>query len=164
MAKNVLVETEFGTFPLDLVIGDKLFVPTAKSLTQPPAPLQTVDVDHFKCYDVLLHKGTKFPKGVQITLTDQFYTTPRTLDVKCPAHLCPAARKNGEQVLDPCGALVCFDVRPAKGAAKFKAVKSAYTNDQFGALKQDTVADDEVCVPGTILRGEVLGCLSLGGQ
>lgn len=164
MAKNVFVATEFGTYPLDLVVGDKLLVPTAKSLTQPPAPLQVVDVDHFKCYDVKLHKGTKFPKGVQITLTDQFYTVPRTLDVKGPSHLCPVARKNDEDVIDPCSALLCFDYKAAKGQAKFKALKNVYTNDQFGPLKQDTVDDDDVCVPARILVGDGGPCLPAVGQ
>ena len=155
---GIVVMDEFGTLSLDLLVGDKLLVPTAKSLVGPPQPLAQIDTDHFKCYDVKVTKKTpKFPSGIQLTLGDQF--EQGFWNVFRPAHLCPVARKNQEPVLDPCGALLCYDVRPAKGSPKFKKIKDIFTNDQFGALKRDAIDKDEVCVPATIKQGQATLCL-----
>jgi len=155
MPKGVVVDDQFGTLSLDAIIGDKLLVPAAKSLTGPPEPLESADVDHFKCYDVAIHKGTpKFPSNVQVTLTDEFTGAPKTWNVVGPAHLCPVAQKNDEPVLDPCAALVCYDVADPVKKAKFKPIKNVYTLDQFGAMKLDVVDKDEVCIPATIREGE----------
>jgi hypothetical protein len=111
MQKNVQVETEFGSFAVDLVIGDKLFVPTAKAIGQPPLPLEAVDAEHYKCYDVKLHSG-KFPKNIQVSLVDQFLLTPQTFTLTGVSHLCPVAQKNTEPVYANCAVLACFDVKP----------------------------------------------------
>lgn len=149
--EDVTVENQFGTIEVDAIIGDKFLVPANKSLAQPPAAPENPGIDHFKCYDVKLHKGSTFTKQ-QVTLTDQFTGGPKTFDVLGPAHLCPVARKNTEDVLDCCDAFVCYDVKAAKGATKFKRVKNVYTADQFGPLTLDAVDEDEACVRSTITR------------
>jgi hypothetical protein len=163
MPQDLTVENEFGTIQVDVTIGDKLFVPAHKSLAGPPsAPVQP-GIDHFKCYDVKLHKGSRFTKQ-QIALRDQFTGDLKTFDVLEPEHLCPVARKNTEDVVDCCDAFVCYTVKAAKGAAKFTPVKKVYAADQFGALTLDVVKEDDVCVRSTIMRAGDQGptCLACG--
>lgn len=160
LPKHVVAVTEFGTVALDAIAGDELLVPAAKSLNGVPQSLQRPAVDHFKCYDVKPSTGSaKFPKGLQVTLTDEFNRVPVAWSIVGPAHLCPVAQKNGEPVLDPCAALVCYGVKRAKGSPKSTPMKHVYTNDQFGALTLAAVDKNEVCVPATIVDGETPICL-----
>ncbi|TMB40671.1 MAG: hypothetical protein E6J55_20745 [Deltaproteobacteria bacterium] len=133
---------------LDVLKPDLLYVPTAKSLTTPPPEPGPNDVDHYKCYKAKVTAGTpKFPKGIQVTVTDQFRTTPGVFDVKKPRHLCTPVSKNGEPVHNPDAHLVCYVARPARGQAKHVPRAPVYVHDQFGPQTLATVKEDELCIP-----------------
>jgi hypothetical protein len=113
----------------------------------PPVPPGAGVADHYKCYKVKITPGTlKFPKGKQATVADQFQA--RLYDVKKPQRLCVPVDKNGEGIVHPAVHLMCYQVKPAKGEPKHaKVVGQIHTEKQFGALRLDTVKEDELCVP-----------------
>jgi hypothetical protein len=162
--KNIPVTTQFGTVQVDLVLGDKLFVPAAKDLVSPPAAPDFLahGVDHFKCYDVKRSKGVKPPKGLTVTLDDQFTPGAKAFAVLEIEHLCTAADKNGEGVKNPCAALLCYKVKPVANQPKFTAVNGIFVADQFGPARIDAYKEDDLCLPATIAAGEGPRCLVTG--
>jgi hypothetical protein len=145
---GVLVENALGTLSLDTAKEDRLLVPSAKSLEGTAVPPVDPPVDHFKCYKAKVSKGTpKFPKGVQVTVADQFDGTARTLDVKKPTKLCLPVDKNGEGIQSPDERLVCYSAKPAKGQAKHAKRAGVSVANQFGSGQLDTLKEDVLCVP-----------------
>ena len=133
---------------LDAIKPDLLLVPTAKSLSSPPGQPGPNTVNHYKCYKARVTSGTPpFPKGVQVTVADQFRTTAGTFDVKKPKHLCTPVSKNGEPVPNSDAYLVCYLAKPAKGVPKHVPVTPVYVNNQFGPETLKTVKEDELCIP-----------------
>jgi hypothetical protein len=144
---GVQVETALGTLSLDTVKADRLLVPSAKSLEGPAIPPVDPPVDHFKCYKAKVSKGTpKFPKGVQVTVADQFDGTARTLDVKKPTKLCLPVDKNGEGIQSPDALLVCYSAKPAKGQAKHAKRTGVSVANQFGNGQLDTLKEELLCL------------------
>src|SRR5207249_4259999 len=133
---------------LDAIKPDLLLVPTAKSLSSPPGQPGPNTVNHYKCYKTRVTSGTPpFPKGVQVTVADQFRPTAGTFDVKKPKHLCTPVSKNGEPVPNPDAYLVCYLAKPAKGVAKHVPVTPVFVNNQFGPETLSTVMENEFCIP-----------------
>src|SRR5205814_354417 len=72
-----------------------LQVPSAKSLSVPPAAPSSPAVDHFQCYKMKVTSGSaKFVTVSGVTAQDQFGTI--TVDVKKPKRFCAPVDKNGE--------------------------------------------------------------------
>jgi hypothetical protein len=140
--RGVAVTNQFGTLMVDVVKPDRMLVPTAKSLTGTPPPL-AVPIDHFKCYRV---RG-KF-RAMGLGVTDQFGGI--TVDLKKPLHLCLAANKNGEGVLDPNTHLLCYQVRITSGTS-FHPQPTVFTDNQFGPDTFDLFGPRDLCVASTVV-------------
>ena len=166
---NIKVENQFGTIFVDTKKPDRLLLPTAKSLVGPVPQLDPVLIDHFKCYKVKTRKriceddpsvkcktnadcdtgacNLGFPKGITVTVDDQFPDTPKVFKVKKPTRLCTPVDKNGGGILDPLDHLMCYKVKRAKGEPKHTKVSDIHTNNQFGAEVMKTKKLEELCVP-----------------
>src|SRR6185295_16129597 len=80
---GIQVTDQFGTLTVDTRKTDRVLVPSGKTLGGPAAPPAPGMADHYKCYTVKVAPGTsKFPKGIQATVADQFQT--RLYDVRKP--------------------------------------------------------------------------------
>jgi hypothetical protein len=146
---NVLIDNQLGQLRLDTIKPDLLLVPAAKDLTVPVSPPNpnAHNVDHYKCYKAKVTSGTpKFPKGIQVTVADQF-TTTKTFDLKKPKHLCNPVDKNGEGIKNNDVHLVCYLAKPARGQPKHVRRTGVNTNNQFGPLVLSTIKESELCIP-----------------
>jgi YVTN family beta-propeller protein len=144
---DIEVIDQFGTLHVDTVKLDRLFVPTTKGLGGPPVPPVAGVADHYTCYKVKVTPGTpKFPKGIQASVVDQFQT--RVYDVGKPRRLCVPVDKNGEGLVNEAAHLMCYKVKPASGEPKHtRVIGQIHTENQFGALRLDTVKEEVLCVP-----------------
>jgi hypothetical protein len=138
--RDVVVTNQFGTLTVDVVKPDRLLVPTAKSLTEPPLPLATA-ADHYKCYRVA---GARFHKA-DLALEDQFGTV--TVDVKKPLHLCAPVDKNGEGVVDPSTFLMCY---LARLSGPLNQHVNVFTQNQFGPDEFGIFGPRDLCVPSSV--------------
>jgi len=165
--RTVVVQDQFGLRVLGTIKEDRLLVPTSKSLSG-PVGLPSSDLDHFKCYGARELKNvctgdfsTKckadadcaavggicnlgFPKGVTVTLADQFETTP--VEVRKPKLLCLPVDKNGEGIANPVGHLLCYGIERSDGL-KHTPVGGIHTNNQFGPGVLSTIKEELLCVP-----------------
>ncbi len=138
--KNVTVENQFGSHTVSLTKPDRMLVPTAKSLTGPPAPL-TAPIDHYKCYKV---SGAK-RKVSGVTVTDQFGSI--VVDIKTPLHLClPAIKEHEGPLVDPSTALMCYKVNGLPPVGR----PLVHTLNQFGPDSYDFFGPRDLCVPSTV--------------
>jgi len=141
---NQTVVDQFGTVVVTVVRPVLLLVPSAKSLTGPPAPL-TPAIDHFQCYSVRGAHGRV--NGVQVL--DQFGSM--TVDLKKPSRLCVAVDKRNEGVIDPNASLFCYAVRPSQGTAVFRGpTGSVFIDNQFGPDSLLVNHARELCVPAVL--------------
>jgi hypothetical protein len=148
VAQTVTTINQFGTLSLTTIKADTLLVPTAKSLVStPPAPdLNTIGVNHYKCYKAKVTPGTpRFPRGVTASVGDQF-TAPKLFAIKKVKHLCTPVDKNGEGMANPDAHLVCYLARPASGQPKHSRT-NVFVNNQFGPETMTTIKERELCVP-----------------
>jgi len=154
---NITVTNQFGTIVVDTVVPDRLLVPTAKSLTGPvnPPDPDTHNVDHYKCYTVINHKGSpKFRPILGVTVEDQFTDPAKIFNLTKPTRLCTPVDKNGEGIKDETAHLMCYLAKPAKGQPKRQPVSGINLNNQFGAERLSTVKEEDekgeyLCVPST---------------
>src|SRR5262249_56286553 len=105
------IANQFGTIKVDLTRRDLLLVPTAKSLTVPPPPLQPPTIDHFTCYRTKQSRGSaKFVKTT-VTVADQFESMSLTL--LRPYRLGVPASKNAEDPTPPThpDLLLCYKTK-----------------------------------------------------
>ena len=152
-----------------------MLVPAAKALGAPASPLGAHVVDAYTCYKTKLHAKRcaedaarvckkdvdcgvagpclgKFPKGIQAAVTDQFLPVAKTFDVKKPTRLCAPTGVDGSPIQSADGYLMCYQVKPAAGAAKHqKVVGAIHTTGPFGRDRLDTVVEDELCIPSLAL-------------
>lgn len=155
IVRNQFHNSESGALVIDVVKPDRLLVPASKGLTEPLEPPVGVDVDHYKCYKVVLPKGVKFTPITSVSVQDQFtevqtLTGKKLFDLKKPAHLCMVATKNAEAVVDPTQNLFCYQALPTKGQPKHVAAPGLYLSTQFDVDQVDTVKEDEFCVPSEV--------------
>jgi hypothetical protein len=146
---TIRVTTLFGVTFVNTVGPDRLLVPSAKSHTAEPAAPDPAghDVDHYKCYDVKVVKGSPAPhKGQKIVLTDQF-AAARSFDVKKPAMLCNPVDKSGEGIKNNTRHLLCYAVKASKKQPKHAKQTGLYVNNQFGPGRLDTKKEEAVCLP-----------------
>jgi hypothetical protein len=140
---NQTIVNQFGSVTLDVVRPDILMVPTAKSLTGPPAPLTPPTIDHFQCYKVKRTRGAaRFVKQT-VTVADQLENV--TVTLVRPFVLCAPANKNNEDPTAPShpSHLLCYKTKssPAFGT------KEASINNQFGPDQVTLIHRRELCVP-----------------
>lgn len=162
-----------GQFAVQVKGPDSLLEPAAKTLGAPAPALGANVVDRYQCYKpkVLAKRCAgdptvacktdaacgadgpclgKFPKGVEITLTDQFAAGKRFSVVK-PTRFCSPALANGDPIQSQDGHLMCFKVKPAAGFSKHAPiVGTIHTTTGLARERLDTVVEDEVCVPSLV--------------
>lgn len=104
--RNVHILNQCNDLLLEVRKPVSMLVPTAKSLSAPPAPPDPAShvVDHYLCYSAKPQtklpdktKLPKFPKGIQVAVEDQFQT--RRYDLKKITKLCNPAAKSGTPLL-----------------------------------------------------------------
>jgi hypothetical protein len=117
-------------------------VPSAKSLSGPPAPL-TTEPDHFKCYKVrVTPKAPRFTPILGVQIVDQL--GPHTIDILKPLRLCTPVDKNGESP----GAekhpehLLCYRTR-----VNTFGTTTAFVENQFGPQQWSVLRRTDFCVP-----------------
>jgi hypothetical protein len=122
-----------------------LLVPTAENLTiDPPLPGPN-EVDHYKCYGVKISKGTpKFPKGVSVTLADQFSRPAKSFAVSKPTDLCTPVDTNGSGIKHASVHQLCYKVKPATAGPKNTGLHVKRLG-LLGATKEDLL-----CVPSLV--------------
>src|SRR5262249_1755820 len=137
------IANQFGTITVDLTRRDLLLVPTAKSLTVPPPPLQPPTIDHFRCYRAKRSRGSA--RFVETTVAGACQFGSLSLRPQPPSRLCGPANKNGEDPTAPShpGLLLCYK---AKARAQFGTL-TALINNQFGPDDVTLIARRELCVP-----------------
>lgn len=146
---NVVIQNQFATVVGDLVKPDWLFVPTAKSLDDPPPAPASPAVDHFKCYKIARFAKTRRD---DVRVDDQFGQL--FVDVKRPVRVCLAASKNGEPILDPDTHLMCYEVRKTPRLPRFQGPEPIFVNNQFGQPTIVTLTrPTELCVPSLVSLG-----------
>jgi hypothetical protein len=100
--ENVRIVTQCNDLPIEVRMPVSLLVPTNKDLNTPVAPpvAGSHDVDHFLCYRARAERRTlsgvqlpRFPRGVQVDVTDQFQT--RRYDLLRIEKLCAPVAKSG---------------------------------------------------------------------
>ncbi len=75
---------------------DSLLVPSLKGLVAPPSGPFVHVVDHFLCYKA---KVKDFPKGMQVTVLDQFDDPNRVYDLKGITKVCNPVAKSGQPII-----------------------------------------------------------------
>ena len=138
---GVTISNQFGDLVVNVGKADRMLVPTSKSLSGSPDPLDT-PLDHFKCYKI----NGRF-RITGLSIQTQFGTL--TLDIKKPTHLCAPADKDGEDPTAPSHAehLACYQVRGIRPEAQ----PIIFTNDQFGPDSYTFYGPRELCVPSTVV-------------
>jgi len=104
--RSVNIRNQFEETALLVDDPTHLLVPTAKNEFCPP-----IELDHFKCYDVIADPNTVTATGVR--LQDQFDDpNEEVVDVREPVKFCNPVNKNGEGILDPEDHLTCYRIVP----------------------------------------------------
>jgi cysteine-rich repeat protein len=145
--QNLVMVNAIGTISLTTIKTDLLMVPTAKNPAADPPPPGVNAVDDYKCYTAKVTKSApKFPKGVTVTLADQFVSPAKSYAVSKPSHLCTPV-----DIGSPRKHLaiyqVCYKVKPATPTAKQIGLHVNNTFQSPGLLRLDTVKEDVLCVP-----------------
>ncbi len=137
------ITNQFGTITVDLVRPELLLVPSAKSLTGTPPPLDPVTIDHFQCYRVTRART----RVKDIPVVDQLGSLK--VDVKRPRRLCVPVDKNGETpgAAQHAGVLACYDSRVASASQPFIGPHHLFVANQFGEVTLDRLRPAELCVP-----------------
>lgn len=139
---------------------DRLLVPTSKCVDQPAGtcPLNlappAVDnpVDHYACYKVTVsNNGPAFAPIPNVSVSDQFIDPAKDFTLSKPTHLCVAADKNQEGIKRRLYNLMCYRAEKALDAPAHVKQKKLHTSNQFGHERMDTLKEEELCVPSSII-------------
>jgi hypothetical protein len=142
--KDVRITDRFGVIYVDTVKPDRALGVTSKGLGGPAPPLIEPVTDDFICWKVRPTKGReKFPKGVQVTVVDQF-DQEALYDVKKPTRLCAPSLK--PSTMNPDDHLMCYKVKRAKGEAKYEKVQRIFVAVNSVSLIFDSKKEEELCV------------------
>ncbi|MBI3245998.1 MAG: DNRLRE domain-containing protein [Deltaproteobacteria bacterium] len=139
---------------------DRLLVPTSKCVDKPagscpldlapPAPANPVD--HYACYKVTVNlNGPSFDMIQNVAVSDQFIDPAKEFTLRKPTHLCVAADKNQEGIKRPLYNLMCYEAKKALGEPSHIKQKKLHTSNQFGHERMDTLKEEELCVPSSII-------------
>ena len=142
LPKHQLITNRFGTVRVQIIRPDLLLVPSAQSVTDPPAPA-TGSVDRFQCYHVA-HGKTR---AESVTIVDAL--GERTVDVKRPRHLCLPVDADGTTpgADQHTAVLACYDARLAPTSRPFTSPARLFVTDQFGDRTFKRLQPAELCVP-----------------
>lgn len=157
------VTNDLGQVQLDTVKPDLLFVPTAKHPSTPPLPPDpgTHDVDNYKCYKVKPAQGSpRFPKSLQVTVSDQFTDPAKVFTLKKPRHLCVPVSIDGSGVKNPGNDLLCYLAKPVKGQAKYVKRTGVHTANRFGNQVVSTQKQNEICIPSRVCNSTITGSIA----
>jgi len=146
---NVHVTNQFGELIIDVKKPKLLLVPSSKDLTETPDKLDSITVNHYKCYDVKKTKDTPKFKKQQVTLSDLNFGETKVFEVKKPKHLCTPVDKDGEGIIDKESHLMCYDLKKIKDEPKFKK-RNVFTNNQFEPEDLEVKKEHQLCVPSII--------------
>ena len=148
---GLTVTNAFGTIVVDLTKPVRVMVPSAKSVTAPPAEPDPPGIDHFTCYKLRASPGSPaFTRRLGVALTDQFGTV--VVDVKKPKTVCVPTDKNDESpgAESHPDALACYAVARAKGTPAFATVTPVYLANQLGPSTITVRKPSELCVPSSV--------------
>lgn len=149
---NLTVRNRFGEIMVDTVRPDGLLVPSATSAAGPVDPLDTFEhpADSQICYSIKLSRGAnRFTTISRVAVTDEF-NRPRLLDVKKPTRLCNPVDRDFWGILNPDLHLMCYQVSPSSGQAKFTPSAGIHVNNDYGPELLDVTGEDELCVESTL--------------
>jgi hypothetical protein len=150
-ASGLAVANQFGNVLLATSKVDRLLVPAAKDPAAPVAAPETPAIDHFRCQKAKIAKGEpRFEPISAVSVVDQF-AQPKLYDLKKPTRLCTPVDKNGEGVLHPGTLLLCYQAKQGPGQAKHVKQVGLHVAHQFGVERVDTVKEEELCVPSTLV-------------
>jgi hypothetical protein len=141
---NHKVNDQFGTWN---VYGgtNSIMVPTYTMLDGNPAPPPAGSADIFACAKAKFVE--KFPKGIQVTVSEELETL-RHYDVKKPKAICYPVRQWAERFANPQMLVMCYQVKLVKGEPKHvPVVDHIRTANTFGYERLDTSKQDMYCVP-----------------
>jgi hypothetical protein len=145
---------------VDTGVLDRLLVPTTKCVDQPPGtcppqlnlPDPANVVDHYACYKVRANlTAPPFVVIPNVSVADQFITGEKHFTLKKPTHLCLAADKNQEGVKRPLFHLMCYQAKKLAGEPSHVKQKNLHVRNQFDEERLDTVKEEELCVPSSVL-------------
>jgi hypothetical protein len=87
---------------------------------------------------------------LNVPLADRFEAV--TVDLKKPSRLCMPVTEDGEDPGAPghAGALLCYQVKAAKGSPKFVAVSPVFVRDQFAQQTMKVTKLREFCLPSSL--------------
>lgn len=145
---------------VDTLAPDRLLVPTTKCVDQPPgtcpSPLNLPNpanvVDHYACYKVRASStAPPFQAIPNVLVDDQFTLGEKQFDLKKPTHLCLATDKNQEGVKRPLFHLMCYQAKKGTGEPRHIKQKDLQVRNQFDEERMDTVREEELCVPSSVL-------------
>lgn len=145
---GIPVQDQFGDHLFNTRRAEYLLVPASLDLGGPPVPPDPAlhDVDHYKCYGIARTAGTAPLPRIEVETVDRFQA--RTLRVVRARQLCLPVDKNGEGIRNPTELLTCYRIRRALGRNHHVA-RRVYVSDQLGSVVRRTVAENQLCVPGT---------------
>ncbi len=149
--RSIRIFNRFGDILVDTIREDRVLVPAAKDAgggsVVAPDP-QSHAVDHYQCYRIRVARGSpRPPRGLKVSIEDQFETPPKIYDVRRPRLLCNPADKNGWGIKNPDGHFTCYRVRPSSGEPPHLRRSGVSTADQFVVHKLDTRRAKVLCVP-----------------
>jgi hypothetical protein len=145
--RDLRIFNRFGTIVVDTLAEERLLLPAATDPAGGPVvelDAQAHDVDSFKCYRV---RASSFPKGLEVSVEDQFESQAKRYVVGRPRLLCAPVDKDGEGIKNPDGHLLCYRVTPATGEPRHASRTGVSTADQFVIHKIDTRREELLCVP-----------------
>jgi len=147
--RGLTVTDRFGTRTLDAVKPGVLLVPASRGTGLPPPDTEAHDVDHFTCYAVK-RPAAHLLRDLEVTASSGLTTPAGRFVVKRPTRLCMASDRDGTGYRNPNAALVCYQVRRAKGEPPFSPASAEHVNDALGSLTLDVNREDALCVPATV--------------
>src|SRR5215470_9701509 len=146
---GIRVVNQLDDVKVDVGRVRQLMVPANKSVAPappPPAPdLNTINVDHYKCYIARLSPGQAHLAQKTVTVGTQFQT--RKYNLVRIRQLCTPVDKNGGGIKNPLGHLLCYQARRAPGEAAAASMNVSTNDSEFGVLQLETKETTMLCVP-----------------
>jgi hypothetical protein len=156
--QRVALTNAFGDFSLDTLPrgADRLLVPSALGLSEPPGPLAGAAVDAFRCYRARLPRGERFERRM-LGVASPLSTTRRVFDVRAPRRLCLPVELDGAAIQRPENALVCYAARPAKGESRSTIRTGMHLENVFGPGQRLDMARGRTPARSSVEHGRISG-------